>query len=247
MGGIIVRPRSRNPARPRLGLFQRDPENLRKPRGRSVVSIKDGRTSCWVSAFTTRSRRSWCGGFPAGGRIWTRTFSAGGSGRHSNTAPGPAAVPISLRLVWSESDGLPGVIADRYGKVVVLQTLTMAMDLRRELIAKVLAELTAADCVIERNECPGPHCGGMELRTGIPRRDTSGSTRRGRGGRSQIPGGPARRPQDRALSGPIGFLRSRRPLANGRRVLDCFSKPGWVCARVCQERGCLGHCGRVRH
>ena len=32
------------------------------------------------------------------------------------------------RLVWSESDGLPGVIVDRYGDHLVLQTLTLAMD-----------------------------------------------------------------------------------------------------------------------
>ena len=36
------------------------------------------------------------------------------------------------RLVWSESDGLPGVIVDRYGDHVVLQTLTLAMDMRKE-------------------------------------------------------------------------------------------------------------------
>jgi len=38
------------------------------------------------------------------------------------------------RVVWSESDGLPGVIVDRYGEHLVLQTLTAAMDQRRELI-----------------------------------------------------------------------------------------------------------------
>src|SRR4029434_4412068 len=42
------------------------------------------------------------------------------------------------RLVWSESDGLPGVVVDRYGDYLVLQTLTMAMDERRELIAEAL-------------------------------------------------------------------------------------------------------------
>src|SRR5258707_218252 len=32
------------------------------------------------------------------------------------------------RVVWSESDGLPGIIADQYGDTAVLQTLTLAMD-----------------------------------------------------------------------------------------------------------------------
>src|ERR1044071_4001167 len=42
------------------------------------------------------------------------------------------------RLVWSESDGLPGVIVDRYGDHVVLQTLTLAMDMRKDLIVEAL-------------------------------------------------------------------------------------------------------------
>src|SRR3954468_13377636 len=40
--------------------------------------------------------------------------------------------PNLCRVVWSESDGLPGVILDRYGDHFVLQTLTMAMDARKE-------------------------------------------------------------------------------------------------------------------
>ncbi|HEX8281307.1 MAG TPA: hypothetical protein VF551_08010, partial [Chthoniobacterales bacterium] len=40
--------------------------------------------------------------------------------------------PRLCRVVWSESDGLPGVIVDRYGDQLVLQTLTLAMDMRRE-------------------------------------------------------------------------------------------------------------------
>ena len=47
------------------------------------------------------------------------------------------------RVVWSESDGLPGVIIDRYGDNFVLQTLTLAMDMRKELIVDAMAELFA--------------------------------------------------------------------------------------------------------
>src|SRR6478609_922908 len=51
------------------------------------------------------------------------------------------ANPEAARLVWSESDGLPGVIIDRYGPHIVLQTLTMAMDQRRDLIVAALQEI----------------------------------------------------------------------------------------------------------
>ena len=46
--------------------------------------------------------------------------------------------PCLCRVVWSESDGLPGVIVDRYGDNLVLQTLTLAMDQRKELIVQAL-------------------------------------------------------------------------------------------------------------
>jgi 23S rRNA (cytosine1962-C5)-methyltransferase len=46
------------------------------------------------------------------------------------------AVPEVARLVWSEADGLPGLIVDRYGPVLALQSLTLGMSLRRrDLVA----------------------------------------------------------------------------------------------------------------
>src|SRR5450755_4330440 len=48
------------------------------------------------------------------------------------------------RLIWSESDGLPGVIVDRYGDCLVLQTLTLAMDQRKELIVRALEDCCRA-------------------------------------------------------------------------------------------------------
>src|SRR6478735_3192152 len=46
--------------------------------------------------------------------------------------------PRLCRLVWSESDGLPGVIVDRYGDNLVLQTLTLAMEQRKAIIVEAL-------------------------------------------------------------------------------------------------------------
>src|SRR5947199_8451107 len=50
--------------------------------------------------------------------------------------------------VWSHSDGLPGVVIDRYGEHFVLQTLTLAMDMRKELIAHAVIELFGAKNII---------------------------------------------------------------------------------------------------
>jgi 23S rRNA (cytosine1962-C5)-methyltransferase len=43
-----------------------------------------------------------------------------------------------LRLIHAESDGLPGVIADRYGDTVVVQLTTAGADKRRAAIADAL-------------------------------------------------------------------------------------------------------------
>jgi 23S rRNA (cytosine1962-C5)-methyltransferase len=42
------------------------------------------------------------------------------------------------RLVWSEGDGLPGFVADRYGPVVVIQCLTLGMATRRKELVGAL-------------------------------------------------------------------------------------------------------------
>ena len=71
------------------------------------------------------------------------------------------------RLIWSESDGLPGVIIDRYGDHFVLQTLTLAMDQRKGRIAAALVEVFAPLSVIERNDSPSRMAEGMEIVTGV--------------------------------------------------------------------------------
>jgi 23S rRNA (cytosine1962-C5)-methyltransferase len=54
----------------------------------------------------------------------------------------PAGTPARLgRLVWSEADGLPGLVVDRYADVLVMQSLTLGMARRRDEIA---AEVRAA-------------------------------------------------------------------------------------------------------
>lgn len=56
------------------------------------------------------------------------------------------------RLVWSESDELPGVVADQFGDTIVVQIQTLAMDFYSTKIGDLLAELTGAKEVIFRND-----------------------------------------------------------------------------------------------
>jgi 23S rRNA (cytosine1962-C5)-methyltransferase len=45
------------------------------------------------------------------------------------------------RLVWSEADGLPGAVVDRYADVLVMQCLTAAMDAARATLADALRDV----------------------------------------------------------------------------------------------------------
>ncbi len=56
------------------------------------------------------------------------------------------------RLVWSESDGLPGVVVDQFGDTLVLQVQTLALERRTALLADLLVELTGAKDLIFRND-----------------------------------------------------------------------------------------------
>ncbi len=56
------------------------------------------------------------------------------------------------RLVWSESDDLPGVVVDQFDRVLVLQVQTLAMEKRLELLIRLLDELMMPEDIIVRND-----------------------------------------------------------------------------------------------
>src|SRR5205085_10707311 len=59
--------------------------------------------------------------------------------------------PQLHRVVWSESDGLPGLTIDRYGDQLVLQLTTLGMDQRRETIVAAMCEILNPETIIERS------------------------------------------------------------------------------------------------
>jgi len=56
------------------------------------------------------------------------------------------------RLVYSEADQLPGLIVDRYGDSLVVQTLNQAMDRSLDIILEVLQDLCRPRTVVARND-----------------------------------------------------------------------------------------------
>ena len=72
-----------------------------------------------------------------------------------------------VRLVHGESDGLAGVIADRYGDVVVLQCLSAGAERWREALVCALAATTGVQCVFERSDVEVRKLEGLPARTGV--------------------------------------------------------------------------------
>lgn len=59
---------------------------------------------------------------------------------------------VHYRLVFGESDGLPGLVVDRFGDVLVGQIATLAMEQRREQLEQVLRELLSPRLLVWKND-----------------------------------------------------------------------------------------------
>ncbi|WP_411825873.1 class I SAM-dependent rRNA methyltransferase [Luteolibacter sp. AS25] len=66
------------------------------------------------------------------------------------------------RIVWSESDGIPGLIVDRYGDHLCVQTTTLAMDMRKDIIRDALVAILNPKSITLRNDSPSRKAEGME-------------------------------------------------------------------------------------
>jgi len=69
----------------------------------------------------------------------------------------------SCRVVFSESDGLPGLIVDKLGDVLVIQSLTLAIERRLEVIIRTLRALFAPKATVTRRDSPYRVREGLEV------------------------------------------------------------------------------------
>ena len=132
---------------------------------------------------------------------------------------------LAQRLVWSESDQLPGLIVDRYDDVVVMQTLTLAMAKREAIIAGLLLRKTGCRVLMTRNDAPVRKLEGLPLDRNVLHGIYTAPTR------VQIAG--ILYDLDLWSGQKTGFYLDQVEnyvavgvLAPGRRVLDCFTNQG---------------------
>jgi 23S rRNA (cytosine1962-C5)-methyltransferase len=139
--------------------------------------------------------------------------------------------PAGERLIHGEADGLPGVIADRYGDTVVLQLTSAGADAWRDAIAAGLVQAVGCSRIYERSDSDVRKLEGLELVTGWLSGkgldDTPPVTR------AQIDEHGVRFGVDVVGGHKTGFYLDQRDnrlllraLAEGRRVLNCFCYTG---------------------
>jgi 23S rRNA (cytosine1962-C5)-methyltransferase len=75
----------------------------------------------------------------------------------------------AYRLLHAESDGVPGLIVDRYNDTLVAQFLTTGVETRRELLAELLWEETGAATIYERSDVDARDREGLPYEDGLIR------------------------------------------------------------------------------
>src|SRR5215470_9578408 len=73
----------------------------------------------------------------------------------------------SFRVINAESDFLSGLIVDKYEDVLVVQTSSLGMDQRKQMIVSVLQSLFSPRAIVERNELSSRKFEGLPDANGI--------------------------------------------------------------------------------
>jgi 23S rRNA (cytosine1962-C5)-methyltransferase len=139
-------------------------------RGETVL-VKSAGQPIAVAAWSPQSQicaRVWS--FDAGVRIEKSFFEAA----LKKAIQLRSSLPVvhhtnALRLVHGESDGLPGLIVDRYADVLVVQFLSAGAEFWREAILDALAAETGCEAIYERSDAEVRSLEGLQPRTGFVR------------------------------------------------------------------------------
>ncbi len=73
----------------------------------------------------------------------------------------------SYRVVFGESDALPGLIVDKYDKGLVFQITTLGMEKRREWVVKALEDVFQPEFLVEKSDSSGRREEGLPPRTEV--------------------------------------------------------------------------------
>ena len=133
--------------------------------------------------------------------------------------------PQSCRLIYSESDFLPGLVVDKFGDILVLQSLSLGIERIKDMIADLLMEIVEPAGIWERSDVPVRRLEGLEQTTGLLRGAVPDLVEMRENG--ILFGVDVKNGQK------TGFFLDQKenraaiaPLCPGARVLDCFCHNG---------------------
>jgi len=247
MAGIIVKPRARILHGHDWVFSSEALKVFGNPGDGDVISLKDGRDKLIGSAIYNSKSQIVARRFSRQRQDLNLDFFKRRIAQASEYRDRRKLNSTLRRVVWSESDGLPGVILDRYDNYWVLQTVTLAMDQRKELIVKAIIDVFDAKTIIERNDSPVRKAEGLDIQAGVLEGPAPLVTPKplGEGGSAPIT------IEIEGLKFEIDLLSGQKTgfyldqaanyrivasFANGRRVLDCFANQG-AFALVCAQAG----------
>lgn len=141
----------------------------------------------------------------------------------------------ACRVIFGEADRFPGLTVDKFGDILVTQTLSLGIERRKDLLFPLLAELLEADGetvsgIYERNDVKIRELEGLSQGKGwfpLPGKHLPGSTS------TEITENGIRYLVDFENGQKTGFFLDQRynraaaaRLAAGKTVLDCFTHTG---------------------
>ncbi len=141
----------------------------------------------------------------------------------------------SCRLVFGEADMLPGLTVDKFGSVLVIESLCLGTDVRKDIIIPALVDYLRSlgetvDAVYERNDSAIRALEGMEEYKAFYRHE---DLRTDLDGRVVITENGIKYDVDYINGQKTGFFLDQKynrlavkRIAKGRRVLDCFTHTG---------------------
>jgi len=113
---------------------------------------------------------SWDGDERIDREFWRRRLERSFAGRSSLTED---TRTTAYRLAHAESDGLPGLVVDRYGDWLVVQCLTLGIERRKRTIVELLTEVLAPRGIYERSDAAARKLEGLEPQAGLLVGDTA--------------------------------------------------------------------------
>jgi 23S rRNA (cytosine1962-C5)-methyltransferase len=138
----------------------------------------------------------------------------------------PTGSTEAYRVVHAESDGVPGLVADLYRDVLVVQFLSSGAEYWRNTLSALLQELTGCKTLYERSDVDVRELEGLKARAGVLSGDENLQ-------RLKISENGLQFWIDFRRGQKTGFYLDQRDnrvrvraLAQGRRVLDCFTYTG---------------------